>query len=164
MFNAADLAVVGNFSGKEAMAAVGGNAPVIGLLVNLFVGISLGSNVIIAKSIGQGDDKNISRAVHTSVFEIWKVCGSVFAGGNRNAVFIRRICKGSRVLSIPVSVRCNLWVIQPFQPCADSLEKERCVSCMACEKACPVSLSVREISRSPECIRCGRCVEACPNR
>ena len=67
LFNAADLAVVGHFSGKEAMAAVGGNAPVIGLLVNLFVGISLGSNVIIAKSIGQGDDENISKAVHTSV-------------------------------------------------------------------------------------------------
>ena len=67
LFNAADLAVVGNFSGKEAMAAVGGNAPVIGLLVNLFVGISLGSNVIIAKSIGQGDNENISKAVHTSV-------------------------------------------------------------------------------------------------
>ena len=43
-------------------------------------------------------------------------------------------------------------------------EKERCVSCRACEKACPVALSVREISCSPECIRCGRCVEACPNR
>lgn len=67
LFNAADLAVVGHFSGKEAMAAVGSNAPVIGLLVNLFVGISLGSNVIIAKSIGQGDDKTISKAVHTSV-------------------------------------------------------------------------------------------------
>lgn len=67
LFNAADLAVVGHFSGKEAMAAVGGNAPVIGLLVNLFVGISLGSNVIIAKYTGQGDDENISKAVHTSV-------------------------------------------------------------------------------------------------
>lgn len=67
LFNAADLAVVGHFSGKEAMAAVGSNAPVIGLLVNLFVGISLGSNVIIAKSIGQGDNENISKAVHTSV-------------------------------------------------------------------------------------------------
>lgn len=50
LFNAAVLAVVGHFSGKEAMAAVGSNAPVIGLLVNLFVGISLGSNVIIARS------------------------------------------------------------------------------------------------------------------
>lgn len=67
LFNAADLAVVGQFSGKEAMAAVGGNAPVIGLLVNLFVGISLGSNVIIAKSIGQRNYENISKAVHTSV-------------------------------------------------------------------------------------------------
>lgn len=67
LFNAADLAVVGQFSGKEAMAAVGSNAPVIGLLVNLFVGISLWSNVIIAKSIGQRDNENISKAVHTSV-------------------------------------------------------------------------------------------------
>lgn len=67
LFNAADLAVVGQFSGKEAMAAVGSNAPVIGLLVNLFVGISLGSNVIIARSIGQRDNETISKAVHTSV-------------------------------------------------------------------------------------------------
>ena len=67
LFNAADLAVVGQFSGKAAMAAVGGNAPVIGLLVNLFVGISLGSNVIIARSIGQKDTVKISKTVHTSV-------------------------------------------------------------------------------------------------
>ena len=58
LFNAADIAVIGQYSGKEAMAAVGSNSPVIGLLVNLFVGISLGSNVIIAKAIGQGDKKN----------------------------------------------------------------------------------------------------------
>lgn len=76
LFNAADLAVVGQFSGKEAMAAVGGNAPVIGLLVNLFVGISLGSNVIIAKSIGQEDNENISKAVHTSV--VVALLGGIF--------------------------------------------------------------------------------------
>lgn len=67
LFNAADLAVVGQFSGKEAMAAVGSNAPVIGLLVNLFVGISLGSNVLIARSIGRKDEESITKAVHTSV-------------------------------------------------------------------------------------------------
>ncbi|MGN0677053.1 MAG: MATE family efflux transporter [Ruminococcus sp.] len=67
LFNAADIAVVGQYAGKNAMAAVGSNSPVIGLLVNLFVGISLGSNVIIAKAIGQGDKKTISRTVHTSV-------------------------------------------------------------------------------------------------
>lgn len=76
LFNAADLAVVGQFSGKEAMAAVGGNAPVIGLLVNLFVGISLGSNVMIARSIGQGDKETITKTVHTSV--VMALLGGVF--------------------------------------------------------------------------------------
>lgn len=43
-------------------------------------------------------------------------------------------------------------------------EEETCISCGACEKACPVGLSLQEISRSPECIRCGRCVDSCPNQ
>ncbi len=43
-------------------------------------------------------------------------------------------------------------------------EEERCISCMSCEKACPVGLSLREISRSPECIRCGKCIQACPEK
>ena len=48
LFNAADLAVVGRFTNPQAMAAVGSNASVIGLLVNLFVGLSVGANVLIA--------------------------------------------------------------------------------------------------------------------
>ncbi len=67
LFNAADVAVVGRFAGKEAMAAVGSNAPVINLLLNLFVGISLGSNVVIARSIGQNNKEKVSRTVHTSI-------------------------------------------------------------------------------------------------
>lgn len=43
-------------------------------------------------------------------------------------------------------------------------EEETCISCGACEKACPVGLSVQEISRSSECIRCGQCVENCPKK
>lgn len=76
LFNAADIAVVGRFAGKEAMAAVGSNAPVIGLLINLFVGISLGSNVIIARAIGQNDNAKVSKAVHTSV--IVALLGGIF--------------------------------------------------------------------------------------
>ncbi len=41
-------------------------------------------------------------------------------------------------------------------------QEEKCLSCGACQNACPVDLSVKEISRSPECIRCGKCVSACP--
>lgn len=75
LFNAADLAVVGRFAvdaagqsiGTAAQAAVGSNGPIIGLLVNFFVGISLGSNVIIAQAIGHDDKDQISKAVHTSV-------------------------------------------------------------------------------------------------
>ncbi len=43
-------------------------------------------------------------------------------------------------------------------------EKDKCISCGACERSCPVALSKTEISHSAECIRCGRCVEACPEK
>ncbi len=67
MFNAADVAVVGRFAGKEAMAAVGSNTPVIGLMVNLFTGISLGTNVVIARMLGAKDERRVKDAVHTSI-------------------------------------------------------------------------------------------------
>lgn len=67
MFNACDVAVVGQFAGKEAMAAVGSNSPVIALLINLFIGISLGTNVVIARAIGQKNEDRIEKAVHTSI-------------------------------------------------------------------------------------------------
>lgn len=70
LFNASDIAVVGNFTGEArtaAVAAVGANSPVIGLILNLFIGIALGTNVVIAHSIGQGDREAVHKAVHTSV-------------------------------------------------------------------------------------------------
>ena len=70
LFNASDLAVVGNFTGDAstaAVAAVGANSPIISLIVNLFVGIALGANVVIANAIGYGDDGAVHRAVHTAV-------------------------------------------------------------------------------------------------
>ena len=67
LFNAADVAVVGRFVGKEAMAAVGSNASIVGLMVNLFLGISLGANVVIAHASGQKNDERITKTVHTSI-------------------------------------------------------------------------------------------------
>ena len=67
LFNAADLAVVGRFTNPQAMAAVGSNASVIGLLVNLFVGLSVGANVLIATLVGRGERSQISDAVHTII-------------------------------------------------------------------------------------------------
>lgn len=67
LFNAADVAVVGRFVGPNAMAAVGSNSAIIGLLVNGFVGISLGANVVISRFTGQGNKEGIAKSVHTSV-------------------------------------------------------------------------------------------------
>ena len=67
LFNAADVAVVGQFVGKHAMAAVGSNSAIIGLIVNLFNGIALGANVVIARMIGHGDRDQITVTIHTSI-------------------------------------------------------------------------------------------------
>ena len=70
LFNASDLAIVGNFTGDAktvCVAAVGANSPIVGLLLNLFIGIALGANVIIANAIGQKDEATIHKAVHTSI-------------------------------------------------------------------------------------------------
>lgn len=70
MFNAADIAVVGNFTGdlgEACMAAVGANTPIINFIVNGFLGISLGTNVVIANAVGSKDDETVKKAVHTSM-------------------------------------------------------------------------------------------------
>ena len=70
LFNASDVAVVGNFTGEArtaAVAAVGANSPIIELIVNLFICIALGANVVIAHAVGQGQKDVVQKAVHTSV-------------------------------------------------------------------------------------------------
>ena len=69
LFNAVDVAVVGHFATNpaEATAAVGCNGPVINLIINLFVGISVGANVVVSNFIGAQDKENANRAVHTAM-------------------------------------------------------------------------------------------------
>ena len=67
LFNAADIVVVGNFTGHQAMAAVGATGSLINLLVNLFVGLSVGVNVMIAKYYGARQEREMQATVHTAV-------------------------------------------------------------------------------------------------
>lgn len=67
LFNAVDLMVVGRFASEQAQAAVGGNGPLINLLINLFVGMAMGGTVIIARFIGRGEKQRIHAAVHTTM-------------------------------------------------------------------------------------------------
>ncbi len=67
LFNAVDVAVVGRFASSRAQAAVGCVAPFVNLLLNIFIGISVGANVVIAKYIGQNIKDEIRRTVHTAI-------------------------------------------------------------------------------------------------
>ncbi len=68
LYNAADLVVVSRFAGSNAMASVGATASVSSFFVNLGVGLSLGSGVVVARSFGARDNDAISKAVHTAIF------------------------------------------------------------------------------------------------
>lgn len=81
LFNASDIAVVGNFTGPlktASVAAVGANSAIIALVVNLFVGVALGANVVIANAVGRKDDEAVRKAVHTSV--VISVLGGILVG------------------------------------------------------------------------------------
>lgn len=68
LFNSMDVFILGHFVGKDAMAAVGNNMPVIGLLVTLLIGISLGANVVIAQYLGAKKQDKVEETVQTAIF------------------------------------------------------------------------------------------------
>lgn len=74
VFNAADVAVVGQFAGDASLAAVGSCTSLINLLINLFTGLSIGTNVITARYFGAKDNDKIQKAVHTSIV-MSVICG-----------------------------------------------------------------------------------------
>lgn len=68
MYNTVDAVIVGQFVGKEALAAVGGSAAqILSLIIGFFVGVSSGATVIVSQFYGAGDDDGVSRAVHTAI-------------------------------------------------------------------------------------------------
>ena len=78
LYNTADSWIVGNFLGKEALAAVNSSGSLIYLLISFFVGASMGAGVVISRYFGAGDRERVSRAVHTNiVFSL--ICGVVLS-------------------------------------------------------------------------------------
>ncbi len=67
LFNAADIVVVGRFAGSEALAAVGSTSSLINLLVNVFMGLSIGANVMVARYYGAGQQKELDDMIHTAI-------------------------------------------------------------------------------------------------
>ncbi len=67
LFNAADVVVVGRFAGPEALAAVGSTTSLINLMVNIFIGLSVGANVVVARDLGAGREEEVRKGVHTSI-------------------------------------------------------------------------------------------------
>lgn len=67
LFNAADIVVVGKFAGSQALAAVSSTGALINLTVNLFIGLSVGANVIAARHIGANENEEVSKTLHTSM-------------------------------------------------------------------------------------------------
>jgi len=67
LFNAADIIVVGRFAGSESLAAVGSTTSLINLLVNVFIGLSVGANVLVARFYGAGQQRALEETVHTAM-------------------------------------------------------------------------------------------------
>lgn len=67
LFNAADIIVVGRFAGSHSMAAVGSTSALINLMVNVFIGFSIGANVLVARYYGEHNERDVEETVHTSV-------------------------------------------------------------------------------------------------
>ena len=101
LFNASDIAIVGNFASQNrtaAIAGIGANSPIIGVILNLFIGISLGTNVVIANAIGRKDREDVEKAVHTSV--LTALIGGILV------TILGELCIGNvlKLLNVPVDV------------------------------------------------------------
>lgn len=101
LFNAADIVVVGRFAGATALAAVGSNSALINLVTNLFIGLAIGANVVVARYFGAKDDANISQSVHTSLMiGILSGLFLTFAGLIGAEVFLRLMMTPEDVLPL----------------------------------------------------------------
>ncbi len=74
LFNAADMVVAGRYAGSDALAAVGSTSSLINLLVNVFMGLSVGANVLVAHYYGAQREEDLKTTIHTSI-SLSIICG-----------------------------------------------------------------------------------------
>ena len=92
LFNSADVAVVGRFAGDRALAAVGSCVALVGIFVNLIVGLSVGPNAVLANLIGQNRREKINSVLHTCMTFglilglVLMLIGMLSAGGGAGVV------------------------------------------------------------------------------
>lgn len=115
LFNSADLAVVGRFDSSNSMAAVGSNGSVVQLLVGLFMGMSIGANVVVAQLIGRNSREEISHAVHTSIV-LAAICGvaSVIIGEIFAPMILQLMSVPEEVLPLAVEYLRIYFLAMPF--------------------------------------------------
>ena len=115
LFNAVDLVVVGRFAGSEPLAAVGATTSLISMFANLFIGISLGANVVAARYIATEDDRNVSETVHTAI-TIAAIMGvtMMFVGFFLSPIGLRLMDTPDNVISMSITYMRIYFLGMPF--------------------------------------------------
>lgn len=115
MFNAVDIIVVGRYTGSQALAAVGSTTALINIFTNLFIGISLGANVLAARYFAVGQDKEMSEAVHTAI-TLALVSGIImaFAGAGASRFALELMGTPADVIDLSVIYMRIYFLGMPF--------------------------------------------------
>ncbi len=115
LFNSADVAVVGRFAGRHALAAVGSNGAIINLFINLFVGFSVGANVLIARCIGEENCERVKRAIPTA-FSLALIGGFllIFIGWNLAVPVLKLINTPAEILPLSTLYLRLYFLGMPF--------------------------------------------------
>lgn len=98
LFNAADMIIVGKFAGADSLSAVGATGSLINMLVSVFMGLSIGANVLVAKYYAAKNDENVSKTVHTAILL------SIIAGIILGAIGITAARKLLELMSTPADI------------------------------------------------------------
>ena len=114
-YNAADMIVVGMSSEPDSVGAIGMTAPFVNMVVNVFMGFSVGANVMVARHIGAKDDDAVSRTVHTAIaMSLIFGIGGVALGLSTARPVLRMMGATGKLLELAVTYTCIVFIGIPF--------------------------------------------------